>query len=43
VIPSVATASGSSPLAIIVKGGAGLMACDYTSAKSFAQQLLQYL
>jgi hypothetical protein len=38
----VATASGSSPLAIVVKGGAGLMACDYTSAKSFAQQLLQY-
>jgi hypothetical protein len=33
----------SSPLATVAKGGAGLMACNYDSAKSFAQQPLQYL
>jgi hypothetical protein len=33
----------SSPSATVAKGGAGLTACNYDSAKSFAQQLLQYL
>jgi hypothetical protein len=27
----------------VVKGGAGLIACNYGSARSFAHQVLQYL
>jgi hypothetical protein len=43
VIPSLAAASTSSPSVIVVKRGAGLMTCNYASARSFAQQVLQYL
>jgi hypothetical protein len=42
-ISSAAAAFASSPSVTVVKRGVGLMACNYTSAMSFAQQLLQYL
>jgi hypothetical protein len=42
-ISSAAVASTPPPPVTIVKGGAGLTACNYDSVKSFAQQLLQYL
>jgi hypothetical protein len=40
---SSAAASALAPSTTIVKGEAYLKACNYASAKSFAQQLLQYL
>jgi hypothetical protein len=40
---STAVASDPSPSAIVVKGGAGLVACDYADARASAQRVLQYL
>jgi hypothetical protein len=44
VLPSVtATIPGPLPSAIVVIGGAGLVACSYADTRSSTQQVLQFL
>jgi hypothetical protein len=44
VLPSsAAVACDPSPSATVIIGGVGLVACDYTDARSFAERVLQFL
>jgi hypothetical protein len=42
-LSSGATAPDPSPSMTVVKGGTGLVACDYADARAYPQQMLQYL
>jgi hypothetical protein len=42
-LSSGATAPNPSPSMTVVKGGTGLVVCDYADAGAYAQRVLQYL